>query len=167
MIEIIGLEVQLGTMLFTLAAFILLLVLLSQFALKPLLRLMKQRQDHIEAEIKKAEEARLEATKLMQDHQEAIVAARQEANAILDRAKTVSEREGAEIVAAARKDAERVRDQALTDIARERELAIQALKEEVSKLSIAIASKVIEKEIDESKNHQLVEDYVNQVGGLQ
>ncbi len=167
MITLLGMQVELGTMLFTLGAFLLLLLLLSQFALKPLLRLMKQRQEHIEAELKKAEEARLEATKLIQDNQAAIVAARQEANAIVDRARVVSEREGAEIVAAARKEAELVRDQALAEIKRERELAINALKEEVSKLSVAIAAKVIEKEIDENKNRELVDQYLSQVGGLQ
>lgn len=167
MIKILGMNVELGTMLFTFAVFLVLLILLSQFALKPLLRVMKQRQDHIEVELKKAEEARLEATKLIQDNQAAIVAARQEANAIVDRARTVSEREGAEIVAAARKEAERVRDQALAEINRERELAINALKEEVSKLSVAIAAKVIEKEIDETKNRELVDQYLSQVGGLQ
>lgn len=167
MIDIFGLEVQLGTMLFTFGAFLLLLLLLSQFALKPLLRIMKQRQEHIEGELKKAEDARLEAAKLMKDHQEAIIAARQEANAIIERAKVASERQGAEIVADARKEAERVRDHALADIAREREAAINALKAEVSKLSVAIAAKVIEKEIDENKNRELVDQYLSQVGGLQ
>ncbi len=167
MIEIIGMEVQLGTMLFTFGAFIILLVLLSVFALKPLLRVMSQRQENIENELKKAEIAREEASKLIKDNQEAIIAARQEANSIVDRAKTVSEREGAAIVDAARKEAERVRDQALAEIKRERELAIVALKEEVSKLSVAIAAKVIEKEIDETKNRQLVDEYLSQVGGLQ
>lgn len=167
MITIIGMEVQLGTMLFTLGAFVLLLLLLSQFALKPLLRVMSKRQENIENELKKAELAREEAAKLIKDNQEAIIAARQEANAIVERAKSVSEREGAAILEAARKEAERVRDQALAEIKRERELAIVALKEEVSKLSVAIASKVIEKEIDESKNRQLVDEYLSQVGGLQ
>lgn len=167
MIPILGMEVQLGTMLFTFGAFLILLLLLSQFALKPLLRIMKQRQEHIENELKNAADARAEAAKLMKDHQEAIVAARQEANAIIDRAKTASEREGASIIEAARKEAERVRDQAIAEISREREMAIVALKEEVSKLSVAIASKVIEKEIDEDKNRQLVDQYLNQVGGLQ
>lgn len=167
MADILGMHVELGTMLYTLASFIILLILLSIFALKPLMRIMQQRQERIEEEIRKAEAAREEAAKLIKDNQEAIIAARQEANAIIERAKTVSEREGAAIVEAARKEAERVRDQALAEIAREREAAIVALKEEVSKLSLLIASKVIEKEIDADKNRDLVNQYLNQVGGLQ
>lgn len=167
LVEILGLHVELGTMAFTLAAFLILLFLLSQFALKPLMRVMQQRQERIEEELKKAEAAREEAAKLIKDNQEAIIAARQEANAIIERAKSVSEREGQAIVEAARKEAERVRDQALAEIAREREAAIVALKEEVSKLSVLIAAKVIEKEIDAKKNRELVDQYLNQVGGLQ
>lgn len=167
MVELFGLKVELGTMLFTLAAFLILLFLLSQFALKPLMRVMQQRQERIEEELKKAEAAREEAAKLIKDNQEAIIAARQEANAIIERAKTVSEREGQAIIESARKEAERVRDQALAEIAREREAAIVALKEEVSRLSVLIAAKVIEKEIDANKNRELVDQYLNQVGGLQ
>jgi F-type H+-transporting ATPase subunit b len=164
---IFGMEVELGTMLFQLGLFILLLILLSQFALKPLLRVMQQRQEHIENELRNAENARAESEKLMKEQREAIVAARQEANAIIERAKGVSEKEAAAILEAARQEAERIRVQAIADIAREREQAIAALKEEVSKISVAIAAKIIEKELDEQANRKLVEDYMSQVGGLQ
>jgi F-type H+-transporting ATPase subunit b len=164
---IFGLHVQLGTMLFQLVAFIILLLLLRKFALKPLLSVMQKRQEHIENELRAAEKSRAEAEKLIREQQEAIVAARQDAQQIIERAKAISNKEAAEIIEAARKEAERVRDQALAEIKREREAAIAALKDEVGKLSVAIAAKIIEKELDEQANHKMVDQYLKEVGGLQ
>jgi F-type H+-transporting ATPase subunit b len=166
-LSLLGMDVQLGTMLYVLFSFIILLVLLNKFALKPLLGIMEKRQQQIADDLNNAEQQRLEAEKLIKEHREAIVTARQEALAIVERAKSISEKEGASIVEAARKEAERVKDQAVAEIARERELAIAALKDEVGKLSVAIAAKILDKELDENANRKLVDQYLQEVGGLQ
>ncbi|CCQ94972.1 ATP synthase subunit b [[Clostridium] ultunense Esp] len=166
-IYIFGLPVELGTFLLQLVIFILLLFLLRRYALKPLLTMMQKRQEHIEHQLKEAEQHRMEAEKLLRDQEAALEASRKEAAEILQRAKTMSDKEAAKLLEEARNEAARLREQALSEIARERENAIASLREEVARLSVAIAGRLIEKELDEKANRNLIDQYMKQVGGLQ
>jgi F-type H+-transporting ATPase subunit b len=161
------LSLELGTMLFQLVAFIILMILVSRFALRPILATMKQRQDHIEGQIRKAEESRKEAEELLEKQREELNKARIEAKEIIDRAKAQSEREADEIVKKAQERAERMIQEATTEIQREKEKALASLRDEVAALSVRLASKLMEKELDEKGQSQLVESYLEQVGRLQ
>ncbi|EFR89667.1 ATP synthase B chain, partial [Listeria innocua FSL S4-378] len=48
--------------------------------------------------------------------------------------------------------------------AREKEDAISALREQVGSLSVLIASKVIEKNLDEKEQSNLIQDYIERLG---
>ena len=50
---------------------------------------------------------------------------------------------------------------------REKEKGVQELKDAVATLSVQIASKVLEKEIDESRHRQLVEELIKDLGDIQ
>lgn len=47
---------------------------------------------------------------------------------------------------------------------KEKEQAVSALREQVASLSVMIASKVIEKELDEQAQEKLIQDYLKEVG---
>lgn len=164
---IFGLPVELGTFLTQLVIFLLLLLLLRKYALKPLLRAMQKRQEHIEEQLKSAEKHRAEAERLVAEQIAALEASKQEAAEIINRARSISEKEAAKLIEEARAEAERIRERAVAEIEREREKAITTLKEEVARLSVMIAGRIIEKELDEKTNRKMIDEYVNQVGGLQ
>lgn len=65
---------------------------------------------------------------------------------------------------AAREESERLKEAARTEIVKEKEQAVAALREQVASLSVMIASKVIEKELDEQAQDQLIQDYLKEVG---
>jgi F-type H+-transporting ATPase subunit b len=161
----IGLEV--GTILFQLAAFIILMLLVGRFALRPMLQTMKQRQDHIEGQIKAAEDSRKEAEKLLEEQKAELNRTRQEAKEIIERAKAQSEREADEIIKGAQERAERMIQEATAEIQREKEKALASLREEVGALSVQLASKLLEKELDKKGQAKLVETYLEEVGRLQ
>ncbi len=69
-----------------------------------------------------------------------------------------------EIVKTARRESERIKEEAKSDIAREKEDAISALREQVGSLSVLIASKVIEKNLDEKEQSNLIQDYIERLG---
>ncbi|SEM79910.1 F0F1 ATP synthase subunit B [Lihuaxuella thermophila] len=161
------LNIEIPTMLFQLGAFIVLMLLVSKFALRPILNTMKQRQDHIESQIKAAEQNRLDAEKLIEEQKEALKQARQEAKEIIERAKAQKEREAEEIIRKAQERAERMIQEATTEIQREKEKALASLRDEVGALSVQLASKMLEKELDQKGQAQLVNRYLEQVGRLQ
>ncbi len=126
--------------------------------------MMKQREEHIANEIETAENNRKEAEKYLEEQREEIKRARQEAQEILENAKKLSTKQGEEIVASAKTEAERVKESALAEIQREKEQAVTALREQVASLSVLIATKVIEKELDEKAQDQLIQEYLKEVG---
>ncbi|RCK12951.1 hypothetical protein DT075_07415 [Bacillus licheniformis] len=57
-----------------------------------------------------------------------------------------------------------MKESARSEIVKERDQAVTALREQVASLSVMIASKVIEKELDEQAQEKLIQDYLKEVG---
>ncbi|MDR4433349.1 F0F1 ATP synthase subunit B [Bacillus tequilensis] len=160
----LGLSFNGGDILFQLLAMLILLALLKRYALGPLLNIMKQREDHIAGEITSAEEKNKEAQQLIEEQRVLLKEARQESQTLIENAKKLGEKQKEEIVQAARAESERLKEAARTEIVKEKEQAVSALREQVASLSVMIASKVIEKELDEQAQEKLIQDYLKEVG---
>ncbi|XSD76101.1 F0F1 ATP synthase subunit B [Bacillus subtilis] len=160
----LGLSFNGGDILFQLLAMLILLALLKKYALGPLLNIMKQREDHIAGEITSAEEKNKEAQQLIEEQRVLLKEARQESQTLIENAKKLGEKQKEEIIQAARAESERLKEAARTEIVKEKEQAVSALREQVASLSVMIASKVIEKELDEQAQEKLIEDYLKEVG---
>ncbi|MGG3032773.1 F0F1 ATP synthase subunit B [Bacillus stercoris] len=160
----LGLSFNGGDILFQLLAMLILLALLKKYALGPLLNIMKQREDHIAGEITSAEEKNKEAQQLIEEQRVLLKEARQESHTLIENAKKLGEKQKEEIIQAARAESERLKEAARTEIVKEKEQAVSALREQVASLSVMIASKVIEKELDEQSQEKLIQDYLKEVG---
>lgn len=159
-----GLNIQWGTALYQLAMFLLLLLLLRKYALRPLLGVMEARQNKIASDIANAEKNREEALKLLEQQKEELAAARQDATKIIENARASAEKQAEDIVAKAMAEAEQFKRNAQTEIAREKEQAMAALRDQVGALSVMLATKIIEKELDQNQQEKLVSDFLKEVG---
>lgn len=159
-----GLGVNVGDIIYQLVIFIILLALLRKFAFGPLMGIMKQREEHIANEIDAAEKSRKEAEKIAADQREALKEARQEAQDLIENAKKLGEQQEKDIIEKARVEAERIKDSALKEIEQEKEQAVSTLREQVASLSVLIASKVVEKELNEKDQEKLINEYIQEVG---
>ncbi|MFS0788427.1 F0F1 ATP synthase subunit B [Shouchella sp. 1P09AA] len=153
-----------GSALYQLFAFTLLMLLIAKFALKPLMGVMQKRQDMINDQIDSAERNRKDAEKMLEDQKDELKQARVEARELIENAKKVGEQQGRDIVREAKAEADRIQQQALAEIRNEKEQAVTALREQVASLSVLIAQKVIEKELDASEQDKLVQEYLKQAG---
>lgn len=160
-------QFEIGTMLFQMVAFTILVLVVSKFALRPMLAVMKKREDHIQSQIDTAEENRAEAEKLLQKQKEMLDQARLEAKEIVDRAKRQKEQEAEEIIKKAKARADQLVKDAASEIEREKINALAALRDEVGLLSIQLTSKLLEKEVQGSEQSKLVDRYLEQVGRVQ
>lgn len=149
---------------YQLISFFVLLLLLKKFAFGPIVDMMQKREKHIADQITQAEKNREESEKYLAEQAEAIKTARAEAKEIIENAKKVSEQQAEEIIANANREAERMKEAALAEINQEKERAITALREQVSTISVLIASKVIEKELDEKEQEKLIQETLKEVG---
>jgi F-type H+-transporting ATPase subunit b len=159
-----GVGLNTGDILYQLVIFLVLLALLKKFALGPIMNMMKQREEHIANEITSSEERNKEALKLIEEQRELLKQARLEAQSLVENAKKLGEQQKEEIIQAAREESGRLKDGALKEIEQEKEQAVAALRAQVASLSVLIASKVIEKELNEQEQEKLINDYINEVG---
>ncbi|MDQ0214135.1 F-type H+-transporting ATPase subunit b [Oikeobacillus pervagus] len=153
-----------GDILFQLVMFIVLLLLIKKFAWGPLMGMMKQREDHIANEIDSAEKSRIEANKLLEETRAELKQARQDAQAMMENARKQGEEQKDQIIAAARSEAERLKESAKVEIDHQKEQAMAALREQVASLSVLIASKVIEKELNAADQEKLINEYIQEAG---
>lgn len=159
-----GTGLNTGDILFQLVCFLILLALLGKYAFGPVMNIMKQREEHITNEITSSEERNVEAKKLIEEQRELLKQARLEGQTLVENARKLGEQQKEDIIQAARSEAGRLKDGALKEIEQEKEKAVTALRGQVASLSVLIASKVIEKELDEREQEKLINDYINEVG---
>lgn len=145
-------------------AFIILFLLLSRFAFKPLFGVMEKRRQMVLEQMESAQKNRDEANQYIEEQKQALQQARKEAYDIIEQAKSTGSKQADDIIGAARNEAGRLKEEALRDIEAEKNKAVAELRAQVSGLSVLIASKIIEKQIDEQSQQQLVEQYLQEVG---
>lgn len=161
---VLGASVNTGDIIYQVVLFLILMALLRKFAWGPLMDVMKKREEHIASEIDTAEKNRQEAETYLKEQKDELKKAREEAQEIIENAKKLGEEQKQDIVAAANEEAERMKDKAKQDIENEKQAAVTALREQVASLSVMIASKVIEKELDEKEQAKMIDEYLKEVG---
>lgn len=156
-------DLTLGTILAQMLNFFILVWILHRFAYKPLVGMMNARKEQIANDLASAEQSRLEAEQIKADYAAQIAKARHEAQEIVEKAHHQAKLSTAEEVAAARSQIENEKERARQDIAIERDRAMNSLRNEVVSLSVAMAGKVVAKDMNSETNTKLIEDAIRQL----
>ena len=156
-------DLSLGTILAQMLNFFILVWLLASFAYKPLLAMMTERKERIAKDLEAAEQARAEAEGFKADYAAQISNARVEAQQIVEKAIQEAENTTREQLATAREQIEQEKNRARQDIAIERDRAMNSLRNEVVSLSVAMAGKVVAKDMNSETNTKLIEDAIRQL----
>jgi F-type H+-transporting ATPase subunit b len=151
-------EFSFGLFFWQLLIFIFLVLLLKKFAWKPILDTVNERESSIKDAMSEADKARNEMAAIQESNQKVLKEARAEREALLKDARNT----GAEIVAQAKSDAKteanKIISQAQEEIQNEKRAAVNELKNQVAKISLEIAEKVIDTELaNKDKQAQLVD----------
>ena len=153
-------DLTLGTILAQMLNFFILVWILARFAYKPLVSMMQERKERIAKAFADDKAARNEEEQFKADYAAQIANARQEAQQIVEKAVQQAEATTREQLAAAREQIEREKERARQDIVNERDRAMNNLRNEVISLSVAMATKVVAKDMDSETNTKLIEDAI-------
>ncbi|ARJ50272.1 F0F1 ATP synthase subunit B [Staphylococcus lutrae] len=159
-----GSGVNIGDIVVTMATFLILLALLKKFAWGPLKKVMDDRERSINQDIDDAERAKMNAQRLEEENRQKLKETQDEVHKILEDAKLQAMRQQEEIIHEANRRANGMLETAQSEIKSEKERALAEINNQVSELSVLIASKVLRKEISEQDQKALVEKYVKEVG---
>jgi F-type H+-transporting ATPase subunit b len=156
-------EISPGLFVWSLITFLILIGLLYKFAFNPLMRMQKARQDSIHQAIVDAESLRDEAQELLANYKQQLSEAREEATAILDRARKAGESTKAEVLEEARVQAEATLAKARQQIERDTNQALQRIREEVADLTVAATEKVAHKSLSGEDQLRLIQEAINEI----
>lgn len=145
-------------------AFLIVLAVLMKFAFPALKKGLKAREDKIREDLESASKAREDAEAESAQYRAQIGDARSEANVIIEDARADAERIRREVVARAEAEASDIRERAQEDIRLAQERAMSDLRAQVTDLSIGLAERVVERNLDRDTQVALIESYINSVG---
>jgi F-type H+-transporting ATPase subunit b len=145
-------------------AFLIVFILLVKFAFPALKKGVKAREEKIRSDLEAAETARQEAEDERAKYQASLADARGEANRLVEEAREAADRVRQETIARSEQEAASIRERATEDIALARERAMADLRAQVASISIELAEKIVERNIDPSTQEQLIESYISSVG---
>ena len=149
-----------GVMFWTLIIFVVLLVILSRYAFKPLTAAVEAREKHLEEMIQSAKADRDEAARLLAEQQKALDASRADAQRVVAESRITAEKLRAEMIEQTKQQQRELLDRARGEIDNERKRAITDLRREAVDLALAGASKLVERNLDDQTNRNLVESFL-------
>jgi F-type H+-transporting ATPase subunit b len=162
--EATGLQINFFWIIVSALNFIVLLVILSIFALGPLRRMLAERRARIEEGLRDAEQARRDRESAESERVAALQEARREANEILARSQKIAQETRDADIAATKADLERMRERAASDIDSEKQRAIAELRREVADLAIRAAGKVVGETMTGERERRLVDEFLAETG---
>ena len=152
-----------GLFIWTIVTFLVLLALLAKFAWHPLLEALDSRQASIRKSLDDAQRARQELEQIHQESTRILGAARTEAEAIVASTRADAERLREELKQKARAEATNLVKSAERQIEMETARALQQIRKEAVDLSVAIASKLIRRNLTKEDNERLIDETIGQL----
>ena len=154
-----------GLYIWTIATFLVLVALLAKFAWRPLLDALERRQESIRKSLDDARQAKQELEKLHVESQRILAAARVEADQILSSTRSDANRFREELKQRAQAEAAGIVKNAERQIELETTRALQQIRTEAVDLSVAIASKLLERNVTKEDNERLIEQTFKEIEG--
>ena len=140
------------------------LFIFKKLLLDPVRKVIAQRKAKADSQIEDARKLRAEAEAMKAEYEQNMRNARAEANEIVASAQKTAAARSEEMLNEARSQAAALKQKAEADIAQERKKAVNEVKDEIGGMAMAIASKVVEREISEADHKALIDSFIENVG---
>ena len=156
--------VDFWTALFTLLNFLAVLLVGKKFLWGPVMKMIQDRQKEIDDMYSDADNARVSAKAMEDEYKQKLSAAMETGERIVKDATARGQAKEEEILRQANAEASRMLSKAEADIAMEKKKAINDAKDEISGMAMAIAEKVVGRELTAVDQSQLIDAFINELG---
>lgn len=140
------------------------MLIIKKFFLDKIVAVLDQRRSAADKEITDAEKAKQEAMEIKRTYEDNMLQANAKANEILTTAQKTAAERSDKIIGEAQQAAAQIKSKASADIAQEKKKAINDAKNEISGLALAIAGKVVERELADSDQAGLIDRFIDELG---
>jgi F-type H+-transporting ATPase subunit b len=156
-------QLDLGTMLVTIAIFICLFVVLRATAWKPILAGLKSREDAIRESIEGAKKARADTDRITQELQAKIATVQRQALAELTQVKADAVKLGESVRAQAEAEAAALKERTLREIEAAKQQALNEINTRVVTLGTMIAGKILQRNVNADDQQRLVDESLGEL----
>lgn len=158
------LNINFFTALFTLFNFIAVFLVLKYFLFQPVMKIIKDRQDEIDQMYDDAGKAKESAEALQAEYQQKLYAATETSEHIVKDAILRGQDKEDEIIRRANAEASAILEKAAADISQEKKKAMNDAKNEISDMALAIAEKVVGRQLKDEDQDKLFDEFISELG---
>ncbi len=158
-------DVQLLTLGTTIVVFAIFFVLTAKFVWPHILKGLNERDQKLRDDLEAAEEARTQAKAALGEYEDELKKARTEAGEMIAKARQDAKAAAEELRANNTRELAEMKSAATTDINAAKKAAIGELHAEASNLAVAIASRILDREISTDDQQALVDESLAEMTG--
>jgi len=152
-----------GVWIWTVLVFVTLLLILRKMAWKPILASIDEREKTIKNSLEQANRIQEESKRISSEQNKILAEAKAEANAMVQSAKQSAEELRRKLEQSAQEEKARIIASAKLEIEASKRAAVSELRKTTAELSIKIAEKLIQSNLDDAKQRALVDQLINEV----
>lgn len=156
--------VNFWTALFTLLNFVALFLVLKRFLYRPVMDMIQKRQKEIDDMYQEADTAQTQAQAMETEYRQKLADAAETGERVVKEAVARGQAREEEIIRQANAQAAAILDKAGADIAMEKKKAVNDAKDEISVIAVAIAEKVVGRELRDADQSRLVDSFIDELG---
>ncbi len=160
-LDFVSIPPDVWSLIFTWCNLGILFLLVRHFLFKPVQNILNQRKQEVDGMYEKAEAAQASAQAMEAEYTEKLADAKNEAARIMQSATRSAQVRSEEIIKDAQEKAAGTIVKAQERIEQERKNALSQVQAQVADMAVAIAEKVIEKEIDQKTHKKLVDEFLS------
>ena len=157
-------SVNIWQILISLINLLILFLMLKKFLFKPVQNIMAARQAQVDQVYDDADKSLQSANRMKQEYEQRLSTARDEADTLVKNATATAQKRGDQLLSEAQQQASRLKQKAEEEIEQQKKQMLNEVRQDISGLAVDIASKVIEREINQGDYDAFVEEFIRNVG---
>lgn len=162
-----ALGINLKDLIFAVANFLILVLILGKFLYKPFLGILEKRKQTIEDAFTNADATNRKADEKYEAYTKKLARAEAESREIIKNARLKADDHANMIVEEAKAEAARIKLQAEKEAVREKEKALREVREQIGQLAILAAEQILEKEVSAEGQEDIIDRVLEKAGTSQ
>jgi F-type H+-transporting ATPase subunit b len=151
-------QVTPGLMIWTIVCFLVVLFVLKRYAFGPVQQMIDTRRERIQSALDEADHARAEARELLEEHRKLIGQAKTESEEILAEARRIADAQRERVKVETEEDRQRRLEETRRQIEQATQQALGEIRDEVGKLSLLAAEKIVRKSLTGDDQRRLIDE---------
>jgi F-type H+-transporting ATPase subunit b len=152
-----------STVFWSIIVFIILIVVLWRFVLKPVNKMISKRQSEIRDNIDSAEKQREEAQKYIEEQKKLLEEAKTESRRIVEESKINAMTAGQEIEEKASEKSRLLLASTMQEIEAEKNKSVEAVKNQIVDIAVELSEKIVSKSLSAEEHEKIIEESLNDI----